>query len=349
MRVGINQHDGLPTIYPGLMAKLRLFANLREIAGVSRLDLPAETVGEAVEALNEKFGPDFARGVETARIWVNGAEAGRQQGLGEDDEMVILPPVSGGSQPATIVPTDLAAFLPLAIAALAVLANFQGQPIWAAALVAIVAVWALDLNSVFAARGRVFAPLAVVTAAAASTLAAHILGPTGYGLAMALAVAVVLGWAVAFQPYRHIEAFAPTLLVSLIGALATASLILSRSSFTPNEQAVDVFLVATIAGVGLGALVGRFPQLPFLDRFTTTAIGSILAAVGAAALWDLDIVGYLLVGLGISVALVAGQGLSSMLRTGGVALTERPPGLLSSLDGIVLAAAVYFPLIRLVL
>lgn len=349
MRVGINQHDGLPTIYPGAMAKVRLFANLREIAGTARLDVPAETVRQAIEALEEKFGAQFARGVETSRIWVNGEEAEPGDNLAEDDELVILPPVSGGSQPATFVPTDLAAFLPLAIAGLAILANLQGQPIWAAALVAILAVWALDLNTAFAARGRIFAPLAVVTAGAGSTLASHILGPTGYGLAVAVAVVVVLGWAVAFNPYRQVEAFAPTLLVSLIGGLGAASLILSRSSFTPDSQAVDVFLVATIAGVGLGALVGRFPQVPFLDRFTTTAIGAILGATGAAALWDLDVVGYLLVGLGISVALVAGQGLSSMLRTGGVALTERPPGLLSSLDGIALAAAIYFPLIRLVL
>lgn len=331
------------------MAKLRLFANLREIAGTSRLDVPAETVGEAIDIVNEKFGPEFAKGVETARIWVNGQEAARDSALGEFDELVLLPPVSGGSQPATFAPTDLVGFLPVAVAVLAVLANTQGQPIWAAALVAIAAIWALDLNSAFASRGRVFAPLAVITAVAASTLSAHILGPTGYGLAMAIAVAVILGWAVAFPPYRHVETFAPTLLVGLIGGLGAASLVLSRSSFTPDAQAVDVFLVATIVGVGLGALVGRFPTLPFLDRYTTTAIGAVIGAMGAAALWDLDVVGYLLVGLGISVALVAGQGLSSMLRTGGVTLTERPPGLLPSLDGVALAAAIFFPLVRLVL
>jgi hypothetical protein len=38
-----------------------------------------------------------------------------------------------------------------------------------------------------------------------------------------------------------------------------------------------------------------------------------------------------------------------MLRTGRVMLTERPPGNLAALDGVVLAAAIYFPLIRLVL
>lgn len=331
------------------MVKVRLFANLREIAGTSRLNVPASTVGEAVAFVNDKFGPEFEKGVSASRIWVNGEEADTAAAVSDDDEMVILPPVSGGSQPATMAPTDLAGFLPLVVAAVAVLANFRSQAIWAAALVAIVAIWALDLNSAFTARSRVFAPLAVVTAAAGSTLIGHILGPTGYGLAMAVAVAVVLGWAVAFPEYRHVEVFAPTLLVALIGGLGTASLILSRSSFTADPQAVDVFLVSTVAGVGLGALVGRMPAIPFLDRFTTTAVASILGAVGAAVVWDLDLVGYLLVGLGISVALVAGQGLSSMIRTGRVVLTERPPGYLPSLDGVMLAAAIYFPLIRLVL
>ena len=41
------------------MAKLRLFANLRELAGTSRLDVPSETVGGVIEAASEKFGPDF--------------------------------------------------------------------------------------------------------------------------------------------------------------------------------------------------------------------------------------------------------------------------------------------------
>ncbi len=311
--------------------------------------MPARTVGEIIDAANEKFGPDFARGVETSRVWVNGVEATSGDSVGESDEVVILPPVSGGSQPATLVPTDLAGFLPLVIALVAVLANLQGQEIWAAALVAIAAVWAIDVGSAFTARGKEFAPLAVTAVAASSTLAAHILGPTGYGITMALAVAIVLGWAVAFRRYRAVDVFAPTLLVGLLAGLGSASLILTRSSFTPDPDAADVFLAATVVGVALGALVARLPAVPFVDRFSATAIGSVLAAIGAAALWDLDVVGYLLVGLGVSVALVAGQGLSSMLRSGRVALTERPPGFLASVDGVVLAAAIYFPLIRLVL
>jgi hypothetical protein len=153
---------------------------------------------------------------------------------------------------------------------------------------------------------------------------------------------------VAFPRYRQVDAFSPTLLVSLLAGLGAASLVLSRSAHSPEPQAVDVFLVSVVAAVLLGALVERMPSLPLLDPYSVTAIGAILAAVAAALLWDLDVVGYLLVGLGLAVALVAGRGFSSMLRTGRVALTERPPGVLMSLDGVVLGAAIYYPLLLLV-
>jgi molybdopterin converting factor small subunit len=73
------------------MPKLRLFANLREIAGTSHLDVPAETVGEAIDAVNEKFGPAFERGVKVSRVWVNGKEAELSDLVGDSDEVVILP------------------------------------------------------------------------------------------------------------------------------------------------------------------------------------------------------------------------------------------------------------------
>lgn len=331
------------------MAKLRLFANLREIAGIARLEVPENTVGEVIDAANDRFGPDFARGVQTARVWVNGEEAGLDDTVSDSDEVVLLPPVSGGSQPAALSAVDLLAFLPLLVVVLAILANTQSQEIWAAFLVAAAAVWAIDLASTFTARGRTIAPLAVATTAAAAAISAHVLGGMGYGLTVALAVAIGLGWAVAVPDYRPVDTFAPTLLVGLLAGLATASLVLSRSSFSPDERAVDVFLATMIVAVLLGAIVRRLPAVPFLDPYTTTALAAVLASVGAAALWNLDVVGYLLIGLGMAVALIAGNGLSSMLRTGSVSLTERTPGLLGTMDGVVLAAAIYYPLIRLVL
>ncbi|MGH8951086.1 MAG: MoaD/ThiS family protein [Acidimicrobiia bacterium] len=332
------------------MAKLRLFANLREIAGTSRLDVPAETVGGVIEAASEKFGPDFRRGVETARVWVNGESASMEDNIIETDEVVLIPPVSGGSQPTTTFSAvDLIGFLPIAVAVVAILANTQGQEIWAAVLVLIVGVWAVDLGSAFTSRGKEFATLAVVVTAAGAAMAAHVAGGAGYALALVLAVAVGMGWAVAFPQYRHVDVFSPTVMVSLFAGLGTASLVLARSAQSPEASAVDVFLVSVIAALLLGSIVERVPPLPLLDPFSVTALGAVLSAVGAALIWDLDVVSYLLVGLGIAVALLAGRGLSSMLRTGRATLTERPPGALVCLDGVALAAAIYYPLLLLVL
>ncbi len=336
-------------LYPSAMAKLRLFANLREIAGASRLDIPGSTVSEVVEAAAEKFGREFREGLGTARVWLNGDEAEMSAPVDENDEVVLLPPVSGGSQPAAIAPADLVGFAPFLVLIIAVVAAFQVQALWAAALVAIAGGWVADIASVFRARGKLFAPLAAVATAAAGALAAHVLGGVGYGLTVGLAVAICLGWAVAFRGYREVETFAPTLLVGLIAGLASASLLLANSSFSPSDRAVDIFLVSVAAGTALGALVSRLPPMPFLDPFSTTAIVAVIGAVSAAALWNADAVGYLLVGLGIAIALVAGNGLSSMLRMGRISLTDRAPGALASLDGVILAAALYYPLIRVIL
>ncbi len=332
------------------MAKLRLFANLREIAGSARVDVGSGTVGGAIEEVSERYGDDFRRTVATSRVWVNGETAAFDDPVGDNDEMVILPPVSGGSRSMTAPATlDFMAFLPLAVIVIAVLANLQSQEIWAAALVAIVAAWALDLGAVISSRGRRFAPLAVVVTSAVSAMAAHVMGGTGYSLALVVAVVVALGWAVAFPPYRQVDVVSPLLLVSLFAGLGTASMILARSAHSPDPKAVDVFLVSVIAGLVLGSIVERMPSVPVVDPFSMTAVGAVLGAVSAAFLWDLDVVGYLLIGLGIAVALVAGRGFASMLRTGKVALTERPPGWLSSVDGAALAAAIFFPLLAVIL
>lgn len=332
------------------MARLRLFANLREIAGETQVEIDGDTVGSVVENAVQKFGSEFARGVETARIWVNGHLASLETPVGADDEVVLLPPVSGGSQPAQAVAVaDFVVFLPLALAAIAFVANLQSQPIWGAFVVLIGAIWAVDLSTVFAGRGRDLAALPLIVSVAGGVLAAHTVGSSGYGIALGVAVVVTLGWAIAFAPYREVDAFSPMLLVAILGALGGASMMLARSGFSPSDRATDVFLVAVVVALVLGAVALRLQHIPLLDPFSVTALATVLACVGAAALWDLDLVGYLLVGLGIAVSLVAGRGLGSMLRLGRMSLTEITPGAVASLDGVILAAAIYFPLIRIIL
>lgn len=333
------------------MARLRLFANLREIAGTSDVTIDAETVGGVVDSAVERFGPEFGRGVETARIWINGDPASAEMTVSADDEVVLLPPVSGGAAPAAqaISPTDFVGFVPIGLAVLAFLANLQGQPIWAAFIVLVAGVWAGDVSTMFDQRGRALSALPVVISATGGVLAAHTVGSSGYGIALGVAVVVALGWAIAFPHYREVDSFSPMLLTSLLAALAAASLMLARTPFSPSDSAVDVFLVAVVAGLVLGAVAVRLQHMPLLDPFSVTALAAVVGAVAAAALWDLDLVGYLLLGLGIAVSLVAGRGLSSMLRLGRVSLTELTPGAAAAVDSVVLAAAIYFPLVRIIL
>ena len=80
---------------------LRLFATAREAAGrnIDTFELPdCACVGDLIEAARNRYGGAFADVLATARIWVNGDEpsAGSATVLAANDEVAVLPPVSGG-------------------------------------------------------------------------------------------------------------------------------------------------------------------------------------------------------------------------------------------------------------
>jgi MoaD family protein len=76
--------------------KVLLFAALREAAGSSRVDADAPTVGALLDELSARFGPAFDRVMRAGTVVVNGETAGREVELRPDDEVALLPPVSGG-------------------------------------------------------------------------------------------------------------------------------------------------------------------------------------------------------------------------------------------------------------
>ncbi len=78
------------------MSTLRLFATVRVAAGTSRATIDGATVGEVIANAYELYGKDFAELVPTCRIWVNGKTADESTPVGPDDEVALLPPVSGG-------------------------------------------------------------------------------------------------------------------------------------------------------------------------------------------------------------------------------------------------------------
>jgi molybdopterin synthase sulfur carrier subunit len=85
-------------MYDGLVARLRLFASAREAAGTSQETLPGSTVGELLEAAKHKFGPNFVAVLPSCKVWVNGEAADLGARIGDDDEVAVLPPVSGGDR-----------------------------------------------------------------------------------------------------------------------------------------------------------------------------------------------------------------------------------------------------------
>ena len=78
------------------MASIRLFASVREAAGLGHDVVPGATVRDVLEAACERYGQDFSSRLETCQIWCNGNLVSYDTQVGEQDVIAILPPVSGG-------------------------------------------------------------------------------------------------------------------------------------------------------------------------------------------------------------------------------------------------------------
>lgn len=78
------------------MPTLRLFASAREAAGTDRVDVAEATVGEILNDARARFGEHFAAVLATSRVWLNGDPTTDDAVARGDDEVAVLPPVSGG-------------------------------------------------------------------------------------------------------------------------------------------------------------------------------------------------------------------------------------------------------------
>lgn len=75
---------------------VRLFAQAREAAGTSSEVVDGETVAAVLDGARDRFGREFADVLSSCRVWVNGEPASEGDAVADDDEVAILPPVSGG-------------------------------------------------------------------------------------------------------------------------------------------------------------------------------------------------------------------------------------------------------------
>jgi len=85
------------------MARLRLFAALREAAGASSDEIEKPDLATFLDEARRRYGPEFARSLEFASVMVNREPVDAKQAstiaLNANDEVALLPPVSGGRGP----------------------------------------------------------------------------------------------------------------------------------------------------------------------------------------------------------------------------------------------------------
>ena len=321
------------------MARLRLFANLREAAGTGSVEMDAATVGELLAAAEEDFGQAFSAGLPHARVWVNGEPAGAETPLAAGDEVALIPPVSGG---ALVIDADegsrvlLAASLVVAL----LLASSISLQAFTIAVVAVAGVWLWDLAGYATARGVVLNAYPLFAAVIAPAWGAYRWGFEGFAFATVLAFAVVLVWALARPEFRAVESLAASgLVVSYVaGGVGTMVLIRLRST-----EELAAFLVV----VGVAVLAGWVAAL--VERKSLALdpnIAMLVAAIGTGALvgtqwgpeWNIVFVASVVAAAG----LVAGRAIGSLLRSGRIQLLDAAPGYLAMLDGPFMAAGLFW-------
>jgi molybdopterin converting factor small subunit len=79
------------------MVVLRLFASAREAAGTGRDVVVGATVAAVLAGAVERYGDEFGRVLATSRVWLNGEAVDGSARVTDDDEVAVLPPVSGGA------------------------------------------------------------------------------------------------------------------------------------------------------------------------------------------------------------------------------------------------------------
>jgi molybdopterin converting factor small subunit len=53
-------------------------------------------VAAIIAAAEEQFGEPFSRIVAVSNVWLNGNSVGPEARVNDDDEVAVIPPVSGG-------------------------------------------------------------------------------------------------------------------------------------------------------------------------------------------------------------------------------------------------------------
>ena len=330
------------------MATVRLFANLRELAGTSRLDVEGDTVAEVVAVLVTRYGREFERRLETARVWKNGNEGSAEDPVEAGDELALIPPVSGGAAPG-IAGGGLESLLLAGLTLLLLGANVLGIAFLVALWVGVATLWVIDLASASSDGDFKLDYQPLLAAIVVSMAASNTFGLSGLGVGVALTIVIVIGWAIVRPAARDLTTIAASALCALIASLSVSSILLARASVSgEGEGRIAGLLIVAILGAMAGRLAER-SRARIADPYMMASIVMVLAALAVAYLADFPRLGWFFIGLVMAGAVIAGRGIGSAFRTGRIQLAMRPDGMLTALDGPMLAVAAFVPVMWLIL
>ena len=78
------------------MTRLLLLGPARTAAGVRHDELPGGTVAEVLAAAVARYGAPFEEVLAVSQVWLNREPVAPGTEVGPQDELAVLPPVSGG-------------------------------------------------------------------------------------------------------------------------------------------------------------------------------------------------------------------------------------------------------------
>jgi molybdopterin converting factor small subunit len=324
------------------MATVRLFAHLRELAGASEVQLEGSTVHEILGQAADRYGSEFEEGLRHSRVWVNGDPADGLDEVRAEDEVALLPPVSGGAGPSN----ELRQFGPFLVSLLLLVTNALKDPVWfVAALVGVAALWAWDLSENGAFPGPALrVPLLVAALAGAVIPYAWSVGRGGWGglgLAVLVAVLTVLIRSVLVAEGRDLVSTSVALTAAVVAAGGVGSLVLARIATTSGQRWIWLFLMMVIGARGIAAyLSGR--ELA-LDPLSGSVVVAVIMGIVAALVFDLNGFAAFLVAIVVAVVLIVGAAFASLMSTREVYFARRLPGVLPDVGAGLLAALVFLP------
>ncbi len=326
------------------MPTLRLFARFREIAGTDTLTIDEGTVGEVLDGLSTEYGPAFENGLKAAGVWVNGEPSDRSARIGADDEVAIIPPVSGGTytEPRTRVQAtaDPADGI-LSVVVLAALLVSAWVPLeWFVVIsVGAALAWVWDLADADAKQAGFINLYAALLAAPITAAATYAWGYAGFAGGLAASVAIAVFWPIFESSKRNVESLAMTATTSAIAAAGAGALVMLRMMSTTIALSFVLIVAVAIIAAQLTAIYGG----QTIDPNIGTLVGALIAGlIAGIATTDIDLATGLFAAVAIAAGLIAGRVFGSMVRAGTIMHTTRPRGQLSPLDGLWLAAPLFW-------